>query len=120
MTARRYLTEAEARTLTRGELAGRVYTEMEIWKVRQPRTSVQRAAYDELIQIMHAAYIDPAASLATVRNLLDGHPDGYWETPVASLPALTGHDTTQAEQAMTERARQQFGPALTELREHEE
>jgi hypothetical protein len=122
MPARKYLTDAGARTMTRRELVDRIYAEMDHWKARRPRTEAQRAAYAELVRIMYA-YTDPAAGLTSVRHYLEGQPDGYWETPVASLPPLSapaGPDTTQVEQAMTARARRRYGPALAELRDHEE
>jgi len=89
VSPRKYLTDAEARTMTRRELNTRIFDEMELWKVRRPRTAAQRAAYDKTVQIMHA-YIDLHAGLASITALLEGRNDGYWETPVATLPPLAG------------------------------
>jgi hypothetical protein len=86
--ARGYLTDEAARAMTRRVLSDRLYDEMQKWKARPPRTDAQRAAYDLTVRIMHA-YIDPLAGVHSALVLVrDGRRDGYWDTPVASLPPL--------------------------------
>lgn len=77
MTRFKRLTDAEARTLTRRELLDRIEAEQKYW-IRK-RRAADREAWREFGRIMHA-YVDPAAGLQAVRDLLEGRRNDYWES----------------------------------------
>jgi hypothetical protein len=74
-----HLTDAEARTLTRGEILERVAAELGYWHANPPKTGAARAAYRECAAIMHA-YIDPGKAMQAALDALEGRGRlGYWE-----------------------------------------
>ena len=81
MAKPRFLTEDEARTLTRAEIVDRLYAESAWWSEHGVRTDRDRADYDVFTSIMHT-YVDPGAGLHAVKDLLEGRPNDYWEQKV--------------------------------------
>lgn len=81
-----HLTEAEARTLTRGEILDRVEAEQAYWLGLRRMPEEGHAACRELMQIMHR-YVNLSESLNAAIDLAEGRrgPD-YWETVPGEQP----------------------------------
>lgn len=89
MTAFRYLTDAEARTLTRSELLERIEAQQTYYDSKRRKTAADEAAMDELSRILHQ-YINIGAAFDSAFAALDGRKAGYWETrPADDQPVTT-------------------------------
>jgi hypothetical protein len=84
----KHLTEAEARTMTRGELVDRIYAEQKQLLAKKRMTDADRAAYDELMRIMHA-HVDVSAGLDAALDTVKGQRNDYWETRPANTDGGT-------------------------------
>jgi hypothetical protein len=74
------LTEAEARTLTRGEILDRLEAESEWWTAHRPRTDADHKAYATFARILNSS-IDPAAAIQDTLDYVQGRGTGsYWAT----------------------------------------
>ena len=74
------LTDAEARSLTRGELLDRVEAEQKYWERKRARSDEDRAAEREFTRILFA-YVKPAEAIQATIDYIEG-PRGhdYWES----------------------------------------
>ena len=76
----RPLTEAEALTLTRGEILDRLVAESDWWTAHPVKTDADRQAYATFSRILHSS-IDPAAAIQDAMDHVQGQGAGsYWET----------------------------------------
>lgn len=84
----RYLTDAEARELTRSELLERIADQQDYYQAKKRKTQTDEAAMAELSRIMHR-YIDVKAAFADVYAALNGRTGpSYWDARAADDPAL--------------------------------
>ncbi|MGH3155548.1 MAG: hypothetical protein ACRDNF_03065 [Streptosporangiaceae bacterium] len=102
------LTDAEARTLTRGELLDRIEVEQAYWFRKGTHTAQDDAAFREFTRIMHA-YISPSEAIQDTIDYIEGRSSGnYWNThPGEETPKPPPMDATQ--RAGLNYARRVFG-----------
>ena len=102
------LTDAEARSLTRGELLDRIEAEQAYWFRKRARAAEDDAAFREFTRIMYA-YLDPAAAMQDTIDHIEGRSaGGYWKTrPGEDDAVLPAMDENQ--RAGLDYARRAFG-----------
>ena len=73
------LTDAEARSLTRGELLDRVEAEQKYWEGKRARSDEDRAAEREFTRILFT-YVKPAEAIQATIDYIEGRRGhDYWE-----------------------------------------
>lgn len=74
------LTDAEARTLTRGELLDRVEAEQAYWSRKRTMSGEDRDAEREFSRILFT-YLKPAEAIQATIDYIEGRNSGdYWKT----------------------------------------
>jgi hypothetical protein len=91
-----YLTDAEARTLTRHELLDRISDQQAYYEAKRRKTAADEQAMDELGRIIRR-YLNINAAFDAASATLDGYTGtSYWDTRPDDQPASSVPDATRA------------------------